>query len=717
MSRHTILLAQLEPGDLTADGQGRRRYQVTLMRPGSGNGLDYPEAVVRAAVAAGRLEGLTVFVDHRTVEFEWQRFRPVRDIVGVVHDVVWDSDRQRARGVLTVYPTAPDAAWLVPFLDQLIADRSTGRPAPDVGLSLVVQPVTARGGRTVVELASVESCDIVFRPAREGSFERALARSGAAQHIFDQGGIPMYTQLDSVTTTSTEEAPVQHASELSAPSTDDDSAGRLGYGTASAGAPASTAQPSETSRKAANDRPPMAQGLAHELLLAQCQHTLASALAASDLPAPLRADLERRLGGRLFTASELDQAVQAQRALWAQLRADSTVRGLADVGAGAVGGHSVASRHAAATPAARVSGLLMPVDQLQAAVETLFGLPVPDALRDVPRLSGFRELYLLMTGDHGFTGAYVPQRAALANATTSSMAELVRNVMNKVVVEQWETLGRAGYLWWQRAVHEEDFPTLQQVSWVTVGGFGDLPDVGEGQAYPELTWDDSRETADWSKPGGYIGLTLEMIDRDDSAKIRAIPRVLATAALRTLSAKVAAIFTDNSGTGPTLSDGNALFHASHNNLSTTALSAAGWDEAVQTMFKQTELSSGKRLAVRPRYLLVPIEREKTALQILTSGVEPASNVFYSNVRAASDDAVVTAPEWTDQYKWAAAADPRVAPGIGVGYRFGRTPEIFISGDPLVGSMFTNDVARLKVRFMVAVSVINFRALFKSNATS
>lgn len=301
----------------------------------------------------------------------------------------------------------------------------------------------------------------------------------------------------------------------------------------------------------------------------------------------------------------------------------------------------------------------------------------------------------------------------LANATTTTMAELTRNVMNKAIAYRWETLGKAGYLWWEKICHHEDFETLQQVSWVSVGGFGDLPDVAEGAAYQELTWDDARETADWAKMGGYIGLTLEMIDRDQGQRIRAIPSALATAALRTLSGKVSSIFTANSGAGPTLADGLALFHTSHGNLGTSALSAAAWEAAIAAMFKQTEVNSGKRLGIRPRYLLVPIELEKTALQLVASDVEPITNAYYANVRAGTASVLVP-PEWTDDNNWAAAADPEILPGIGIGYRFGRVPEVFIADGELLGSMFTHDELRLKVRFLVAVGVINYRALYKAN---
>ena len=199
-----------------------------------------------------------------------------------------------------------------------------------------------------------------------------------------------------------------------------------------------------------------------------------------------------------------------------------------------------------------------------------------------------------------------------------------------------------------------------------------------------------------------------------SRRIRQIPYLLATSALRTLSSAVAGLFTQNSGAGPELADTTALFHASRGNVGTTALSAATWDAAMQTMFKMTEMVSGKRLGIRPRFLLVPIELEKTALQIFASATEPSSNVFYENVRRSAAENVVTVPEWTDANDWAAVADPRIAPGIGVGYRFGRQPEVFVADQPTVGSMFTNDELRIKTRFFYGVGVVDYRPLYKAN---
>lgn len=464
------------------------------------------------------------------------------------------------------------------------------------------------------------------------------------------------------------------------------------------------------------------------LLLQQCQATLNAVLAASDLPGPLIDEVRAHFEGRFFMPADLQTALDAKRATWAALAQAGVIRGLGPTAdrrplttdrrtLPVIPGLDTNSGLAPSVPTGRrATALAMTteMDRVQAAVDRLFGLSLADGLTDTPRLSGIRELYHLVTGDYDLYGHFNGDRAALANANASTMAHLVANAMNKVIPARAAELGRAGYDWWKRIAHEEDFTTLQDIRWITIGGFGDLPTVSEGAAYTELTWDDNGETTTWTKKGGYLGLTLEMIDRDETRRVRQIPNLLATAAIRTLSSTIAGLFTQNSGAGPDLADGTALFHASRGNVGTTALSATAWDTVVQTMFKITELNSGKRLGIRPRYVLVPIELEKTALQIFVSATEPSSNVFYENVRRSAAENVIAVPEWTDANDWAAAADPLIAPGIGVGYRFGRTPEVFVSDQPEIGSMFTNDELRVKARFFYGVGVVDYRPLFKSN---
>lgn len=432
---------------------------------------------------------------------------------------------------------------------------------------------------------------------------------------------------------------------------------------------------------------------------------LEASLSASNLPRPMKDRIQAQFQEREFAPAELQAAMREARGLLAEIEHGRAVAG-----------------------SPRIEGMLEPTERLQAAVDDLFGNPREPALKQVqaPRLSGIRELYLATTGDYDMHGGYHPERAQFA--TTADFSGLVRNALNKIVVNTWEELGKAGYDWWKQVSVQEHFNTLNSVSGTLVGTVGDLPTVAEGGAYTELSVGDSAETATFKKYGGYIPLTLELIDRDETRKLRSYARELASAGMRKISRLVAAIFTASNGVGTNLGDGGALFNTTavttlggHANLDVLALSATNWDAVSGRVYKQPMLVKngvglygvGPYMAVNPKYMLIPRGIQKTAMEICGGSFVRESGYVYDNVLKGSAVPVVV-PEWTDDADWAAACDPLVVPAIYVGERFGLAPEIFIAGDELSPAVFTNDEHRLKVRHFLAVWVNDFRPLYKCN---
>jgi len=655
--------------ELAVTAGAGREFEVVCMRPGRANGLEYPAEVLAASLPLW--DGVTSFADHASA---LDRTRPggrsVRDVCGVIAGPVWEP----ARGIVAQLRLAGQAGdELAPLLTALVRDREAGRPVPNVGLSADL--LVAHRDGIVVEIERVLSVDVVVGPAAGGSVERVLHAQPCG------GGV----------------CPPEASAEAQGAPRPNDVAPAANQRAAPWVAPEGAATMSEVNETTA--AAPLIEGLRAELEEARAARReitaayLRTALAASGLPLPMQQAVQVRLAQRGdYTVADVLHEVEAERTVWAALQEDRTVQHL---GAGA-----------------QASGMLSELDRLQLACDRLLGVAGAER-HDVPRLSGLRELYLLLSGDHEMRGAYVAERVNLANVTSTTLANVVKNSLNKVLVQSFEARPQ----WWQPIVVEEDFPTLKDVTWITLGGFGDLSTVEEGGAYAELaSLTDASEVTRWTKKGGYIGITLETIDRDDVAAVRQIPRKLGLAGWRTLSAAIASLFTDNNGLGPYWPANQVSFHlfdTQYGNLGTSALSASAWDATVQAMFKQTEAGSGKRLGVRPRWLLVPIELEKTALTILKSAGEPGTGNNDANVRAGTFG-VITVPEFTDGGDWAAAADPADLPGICIGYRFGRTPELFVADDATIGSMFTNDEMRIKVRFLYTVGVADARALHKHN---
>jgi hypothetical protein len=433
-----------------------------------------------------------------------------------------------------------------------------------------------------------------------------------------------------------------------------------------------------------------------ELRQQLCATLLESSLTTAHLPESVEGRLRKQFGGRTFEATELSTAIQDARQLISDLSASALIQS---------GG--------------RISGMAGPEDQITAALHDLMGVQRPAGLEGLhsARLSGIREFYTRMTGDVDFCGGYFGERAQFA--VSANLPGVLKNVMNKLILARWEELGRSGYRWWEPVVQVEHFNSLQEITGVLVGEVNVLPAVNEGDPYTELAVSDSSETGTWGKYGGYVGLTLEMFERDETHKLRQYPGKLASAALRRISALVGAVFTANSGVGPQMADGNKVFDATHhNNLGTTALSAAAWEAGGQAIYSQPlVIASGAtapKLAIDAKYLLVPRGLRLTGMQILYPSFGHEANIFSENMQQGQMGDVITVPEFSDANDWAAVADPQLAAGIILGERFGVLPEIIIADGETNGALFSNDEIRMKVRHWVSVFVADYRPLYKAN---
>jgi len=438
-------------------------------------------------------------------------------------------------------------------------------------------------------------------------------------------------------------------------------------------------------------------GRVEELARLQCEHTLDLALTSSGLPDPVRALVRARFAGQIYEPAKLTAAIEEQRDMLAKL-----------VEAGVVKGVGVKSQ---------VSDMQDSVDRVRFAWERKLGLPIPDSAKDLPRLSGIRELYHMVTGDFDYHGLYYPERATFAAGTKTTMANLVADGLNKILLQAYNKRDR----WWEPIVTHRDLDRFQTMKLIRPYGFAALDTVSEGAPYTEKTWDDIKETATPYKTGNYVGLTLEMIMADDMDAVRLIPVQLGSAAWNTVADAVSYLFTQATGLGPTMADTGTLFNATavtstggHANLLTTAFSENQLTTVSIAMGKQTEPGSSRRLGLMPKFVLVPTDLVATALivrntKFKTGSANNDANPWYEMFE------VVHVPSFTETDHWACVADPKIAEAIVLGWFQGRRePEIFVADDSVVGSMFTNDEMRIKVRFFLCVGVADWRPLHKSN---
>lgn len=247
-----------------------------------------------------------------------------------------------------------------------------------------------------------------------------------------------------------------------------------------------------------------------------------------------------------------------------------------------------------------------------------------------------------------------------------------------------------------------------------IGGYGTLPTVAQGAPYQPLTSPTGEEiTYAISKKGGTEDVTLEMIANDDIRAISRIPVKLGLAAAQTLFRFVWDFFVNNAATSY---DAVALFHATHGNTDTNALSQSALSTGRRKMRKQSAYGdSSNVLSIVPKTLIVPPELEELAFQLCTSAVAipgtPAGPSDTPNIHQGLKPIVVD--YFASGTGWYLGADPNMVPTIEIGFYQGRQdPELFTQADQTVGSVFNADKITYKIRHTYSGAVADHRGLYR-----
>lgn len=619
-------------------------------------------------------DGVECFIDHTPLAGQ---SHSVRDLGGLLYAPTFDDV---LGGIKTKLRTTGPSG---PLLDALGREMlNEVGPKPRIGFSADVL-FTVDRARNAMQILRVYTVDCVFDPARGGSFLRALnsAHSANPERSNTMSDLPLNSTPAPIPT---------------------DTPQQIGQIREDMQALLSAQSARDQQMREIN-----------EARISLSAMLLDAGLKAAELPAPMEAHVRKQFTGKAVTAGELSAAIADARKLVTDLSGGQAVSGLT---------------HA--------REMFDSGDQIRAAVDDLFQAERDPAAKNlkVARLSGIRELYLGLTGDDDFHGGYYGQRVRF---NTGNFAALVSNVMNKCVVTRWNQLGRAGYDWWQKVATVEHFNDLKQITWIITGTASGLSSVSKGAEYTPLFMGDGKETSDFAKYGNYVGIDLEDMINDDTRKLRAIPRELASAGIRNLSSLVAAIFSTATYTGPTMADGAVLFNntavttvGGHANLTASALGTdyTAWNALALLMFNQPMLvkdatgyaGTGKAQAIKPSICLTcptlgpsadSLFVPRWASQNYQGGAsEPLAG---AHTWGGKVDPVVV-PEISSTTWWAAVIDPVLVPGIMIGEAFGIMPEVFVAGDESSPAVFMNDEVRVKVRHHIAVGVADFRPLGRGN---
>jgi hypothetical protein len=705
-----------------ADGEGGRALEavvideanhvveVTIARPGtSQNGYIYSESVLREATPLWN--GAPAFLDHPTaLDLTRAGSRSLRDLVGVYEAARYEP----GRGIRAHLRLSGNDHGAYATIREAIEAKAGGRVSPPVGISadwrLLRAPAPpAQDGKPrwqVQSVLGVNSGDLVIRPSAGGSFDRIVEATV---------GEPVYWGANFLGGSRGEgEGGALGGSGAAA-------AGSAGAGVGVAGASASApGAGGAAAAAAAGGGVGVREGVtvdaafqsavdrAVEAALAPMRSQFAGAqleakLTASGLPEAAKVHLRKQFAGRVFESSEVDGAIDGLRGLLGTVFGQSSIRG--------VGGSIL-------DPGVRQG--ITPLDKVQAAFDRLFGLPVPTELAGVPRLTGIREAYVLVTGDKFFDGRYHWEESIVRESnevTTSVLANVVLNSMTKRLIRDYQAQPK----WWEPFTIKVPVVDMKQQNRIRLGDFASLSSVSEEAAYQNAAWGDARENYTPTKFGNLVVVTLETFLNDDLHAIVRIPTKIAHAAVVTINEQVANLFTQSSGTGPTMSDTYHVFDASNHqgNTSTSStydLSSSALQSAM-TVLEKMQNTASKRIGVRGKYLLIPPDLRWTAAVITQS--QYASGTANNDINPLAGAIVpIVVPQFTTAYQWYLLADPAQIESIEIGFLNGREePELLVQDNPTVGNVFTNDAISYKVRHIYGLGWLDYRGAFAALPTS
>lgn len=150
-----------------------------------------------------------------------------------------------------------------------------------------------------------------------------------------------------------------------------------------------------------------------------------------------------------------------------------------------------------------------------------------------------------------------------------------------------------------------------------------------------------------------LRLTREALINDDLGLLGDVPARLGRAARETEDQELVNALVGAGGVGVTMSDGAAFFDSSHGNLAASgaAISDTTLSAARLAMRRQTD-SRGNRIAVNPRYLVVPPDLE-TAAQKQLAAIQASS---VADVNAFATLGLLVEPRLTDAARWYLAGE-------------------------------------------------------------
>ncbi len=223
------------------------------------------------------------------------------------------------------------------------------------------------------------------------------------------------------------------------------------------------------------------------------------------------------------------------------------------------------------------------------------------------------------------------QRSNGGYAATGDFPILLENVTNKSLQIGYVTTPDT----WSRFCTQGTLSDFRPHGRYRQGALGVLSKVGEGGEFKNKPIPDGeKESLTAGTRGDIIGISRHTIVNDDMGAFVDLATNFGRSAKLTVEVDAYALLALNGGLGPNMRDGNPLFHASRNNITTgAALSAAALDLDRIAMGVQRDPSGNEVIDLSPAILVVSKSLGGQARVINDSVYDPDSSANKAQMKA------------------------------------------------------------------------------------
>ncbi|WIM10596.1 prohead protease/major capsid protein fusion protein [Enhydrobacter sp.] len=301
--------------------------------------------------------------------------------------------------------------------------------------------------------------------------------------------------------------------------------------------------------------------------------------------------------------------------------------------------------------------------RMAGALAARMGVPMADESRPYANM-GMIDMARAMLVERGVAGVHLlgkEETLTRAMATLSDFPNLLTETGNRVLQSGYQLAASPI----KALARQRTAPDFRPLSVLKLGDFDTLQEVTESGEITGTSTAEAKESYSVKTLGRMFRVSRKDMINDDLGALGRWGTMMGKAAAETETSLLLSLLLQNSGAGPTMEDGNPLFHASHGNIA-----AAGAAPSVTTlsdgrlaMRTQRGLEGKMPINVAPKTLLVGADLETTSEQILAS----LSPVAVDDVNPFSGRLSLAVESRLPAKAWYLFADPAAAPVLEYAY--------------------------------------------------